>query len=231
MPTKTLKALVFDLDDTLWPLFPLITNAEKHTHDWLAVHAPNVTKQFTVEDLRTKRLELVNTNPQFSYDLWALRHTALKNVLQEVGEQTSKADEAIQVFFQARNQVDIFPDVFDVLEKMQKTHILASISNGFADLETIGISKYFKASLAAHSFGCAKPDPRIFLAMAEKLQLEPQEMMYIGDDLRLDVQAAQEVGMQAVWMNRQQLDLKDSKYPDVKPDLIVKDLHELLAVL
>jgi 2-haloalkanoic acid dehalogenase type II len=226
-----IQALVFDLDDTLWPLVPLIHNAENQVHTWLEQHAPKVTQAFSVQDLKEKRMALIPSDPRFSYDLWALRHTALKHVLAEVGEHTDKADQAIQVFFHARNQVQFFPEVKEVLTILQKNYTLASISNGFADLHSIGIAPFFKASLAAHSFGCAKPDPRIFLAMAEQLEMEPANILYIGDDLRLDVQGAQEAGMQAAWMNRQQINLEESKHPHVKPDFIVKDLHELLSKL
>lgn len=226
-----IQALVFDLDDTLWPLHSLMHHAENQMYAWLAQHAPKVTQTFTVQDLKEKRFALIPTDIRFSYDLWALRHRSLLNVLQEVGEPTDKADRAMQVFFQARNQVEFFPDVREVLTSLQKKYTLASISNGFADLHSIGIAPFFTASIAAHSFGCAKPDVSIFLAMAKQLKIAPDNILYIGDDLRLDVQGAQNAGMQAAWMNRQQIPLEESKHPHIKPDFIIKDLYELLAIL
>ena len=33
-----IKAISIDLDDTLWPIWPVIERAEKALHDWLAAH-------------------------------------------------------------------------------------------------------------------------------------------------------------------------------------------------
>ena len=98
-------------------------------------------------------------------------------------------------------------------------------------MHEIGISSHFKVSLAAHRFGCAKPDPRIFLAACSELGLPPEQVIYVGDDLALDVHGAQQVGMQGVWMNRHGLNLEDTQYSYVRPDAIVTNLHEVINYL
>jgi 2-haloalkanoic acid dehalogenase type II len=227
----TIKALVFDLDDTLWPIVPLIIAAEEELHDWMAVHAPKVVDTYSIADLRAQRIALVATDLRFSYDLWALRHTALQNVFTSLGIAPDLADVAMQIFAQARNRVSFFPDVLPALTRLQSNFTMGSISNGFADLNAIGLGHYFQISIAAHSFGCAKPDPSIFLEVVKHLKLSPNEIMYVGDDLRLDVEAAQSVGMRAAWVNRKSLDLQASAHSHIKPDLIVANLHDLVLQL
>jgi HAD superfamily hydrolase (TIGR01549 family) len=226
----TIKALIFDLDDTLWPVVPVIKHAETTLHAWIASQLPSVAEEYSIDALRERRQALVSTNSRFSYDLWALRHTLLQQVFSEHGAHLSLADEAMQVFAQARNRVSFFDDVFPALDVLKNNYILGSISNGFADIGAVGLDQHFSVSLAAHQFGCAKPDPKIFCAMIEHLKLSPSELMYIGDDLRLDVQGAQQVGMAATWVNRNARSLTDIEL-DIKPDLIVKDLQELLQEL
>jgi len=226
-----LKALIFDLDDTLWPVAPLIQEAEKSLHVWIADQIPSVVAAYSIDDLRQQRQALVATDPRFAYDLWALRHTLLSQVFAEHGAAPALADEAMQVFAQARNRVNFYADVLPSLMTLKAHFVLGSISNGFADIKAIGLDQHFSVSLAAHTFGCAKPDPKIFLAMMEHLNLNSNELMYIGDDLRLDVQGAQQVGMAATWVNRRDISLADAGHPNIKPDLIVKDLHELLQKL
>lgn len=226
-----IKALIFDLDDTLWPVAPVIMQAEAILHAWMAVHVPQVVATYSVEDLREKRQALVATNPRFSYDLWALRHSLLRQVFIELEADPLHADAAMQIFAEARNRVSLYADVMPALPQLGERFVLGSISNGFADLQAIGLAQHFSVSLAAHSFGCAKPDPRIFLAAAEHLNLRSNELMYVGDDLRLDVQAAQAVGMQAAWMNRHGVTLDLNATPKIQPDLIVRDLHDLLDKL
>lgn len=226
-----MKALIFDLDDTLWPIAPVIMAAEGKLHEWMAQEAPAVVARYSIEDLRQRRQALVVTDARFSYDLWALRHTLLAQVFSELGVDVSKADQAMQVFAQERSRVALFPDVMPALDCLRERFVLASISNGFADLQAIGLDQHFSVSLAAHQFGCAKPDPRIFLAMLEHLQLRPEECLYIGDDVRIDVQGAQQVGMRAAWVNRLGLKLEETAYSHVKPDFVLKDLQDLVQVL
>lgn len=227
----SIKAIIFDLDDTLWPLRSLISRAEMTLYSWLLEQVPVIGEHHTVDSLRERRMAMIPTDPRFSYDLWALRHTALLQVLNEFQADPNLADEGMQIFAHARNQVEMFDDVPHALAQMQQDYALATISNGFADLQAIGIAPYFQFSIAAHEFGCAKPDPRIFEAALERLQLPAHEVMYVGDDLRLDVAGAQAVGMRAAWMNRYKMHLHDTPHAHITPDLIVHDLHQLKSAL
>lgn len=223
--------MLLDLDDTLWPVAPVIQHAESALYDWMAIHTPNVVQQYSIEQLRARRNALIKSNPRFEFDLWALRHTLLSKVFTELGEDPEKAHHAMAIFANARNQVNLYEDVLPALSQLNKHVLLGSISNGFADLQAIGISEHFKVSLAAHSFGCAKPDPRIFMAACTELDLTPDQVMVVGDDLLLDVLGAQQVGMQGVWMNRHHVDLQQTQNNHVQPDAIIENLHEVIKYL
>lgn len=228
--TATIKALIFDLDDTLWPVVPVIRHAELVLHNWIETQCPSVTATYSIDALRERRLALVPDNPRFAYDLWALRHTLLQHVFAEHGAPARLADDGMQIFADARNRVTFFDDVMPALDIFKKSYILGAISNGFADIDAVGLSQHFSVSLAAHKFGCAKPDAKIFHAMIDLLNLRPDEIMYIGDDLRLDVEGAQRVGMVATWLNRCGKPLAETGH-DIKPDYVVKDLQELVQKL
>ncbi|MFZ6847065.1 HAD family hydrolase [Undibacterium sp. RuRC25W] len=223
----TIKAVLLDLDDTLWPVAPVIQHAEATLYAWMQEHVPNVVSMYDISSLRVRRQALVSTNPRFSYDLWALRHRLLQDVFIEQGEDVAKADTAMAVFAAARNAVELYPDVTPALTELATRVKLGTISNGFADLHAIGLAPHFEVSIAAHQFGCAKPDARIFHAACEKLRLLPAEVLYVGDDLLLDVQGAQAAGLKAGWMNRRRLESKDSHHPHIKPDAEFNDLHDL----
>lgn len=223
----TIKAVLLDLDDTLWPVVPVIRHAEAVLQQWMHENAPVVAQNYSVEGLRERRNALVQTDPRFDYDLWALRHTLLQQVFQEHGVAVEKADQAMRVFADARNKVDLYPDVKPGLLALQQKLALGTVSNGFADLQAIGIAHHFKVSIAAYRFGCAKPDARIFLAACQELGLAPQEVLYVGDDLLLDVQGAQQAGLQGGWMNRQGLKIEDDRHLHIKPDAEFSSLHDL----
>jgi FMN hydrolase / 5-amino-6-(5-phospho-D-ribitylamino)uracil phosphatase len=224
---KPVKAVLFDLDDTLWPIAPVISRAEALLHDWMAQHAPKVPQQFSIEQLRAHRIALMATEPRYQFDLWALRHASLHTAFSHVGENTAMVDAAMAVFAKARNAVTLFDDVLPGLQRLHGQVTLGSISNGFADLEAIGIAHHFKVSLAAHRFGCAKPAAEIFHAACSALEIAPAEAVYIGDDLLLDVEGAQKAGLRGIWLNRTGLPSQQTLPVHIRPDAIFTSLHEL----
>jgi len=224
---QSVKAVLFDLDDTLWAIGPVLQRAESQLFDWLRQHAPRLTSQHSVESLRERRQALLAAEPAYQINLWALRHAVLTQALHESNEEPALADPAMIIFTNARNSVEPFDDVVPGLQQLAQRLVLGTISNGFADLKHIGLADHFHTSIAAHQFGSAKPDPAIFHAACDALQLAPAEVVYVGDDLTLDVLGAQQAGLQAVWMNRFERTLP----PHVQPDAICTNLYELDAWL
>ena len=219
------KAVLFDLDDTLWPIAPVILEAEQLLYAWLGQHAPRVVEHFTIASLRQARLELLAARPEFAIDLGALRHAGLVAAFEQVGEDAGKVAPAMTVFFAARNAVTPYDDVAPGLARLKRRTRIGSVTNGVADLQTIGLAHHFEASIAAHSHGRAKPDPGIFLAGCAAMGVAPHEALYVGDDLLLDVQGAQRAGLRAAWMNRTGK-VNDLAH-EVQPDVEVASIDEL----
>lgn len=221
------KALLFDLDDTLWPIVPVIKRAENIMFDWLRLHAPRVAEQFSIESLRQRRMELMATDPTYQLDLRKLRRAGLLEAFAAAGENPAIVDRVMEVFSTARNEVELFEDVLPALERLGGRLMLGSVSNGVADLHAIGLAHHFRVSLAAHHCGCAKPDPAIFHAACDALGVAPEETIYAGDDPLLDVEGAQKAGLRAVWINRPGL-WPDRQLPGhVRPEATFKSLAEL----
>jgi len=223
------KAVLFDLDDTLWPIAPVILEAEKILFAWLVRHAPRVVERFTIASLRQARLELLARRPEFEIDLGALRHAGLVAAFEQVGEDPAKVELAMTEFFAARNAVTPYDDVVPGLLRLKSRVLVGSVTNGVADLQTIGLAHHFRASISAREYGRAKPDPGIFLAGCAALGVAPHEALYVGDDLLLDVQGAQRAGLRAAWMNR--MGKVNDLAHEVRPDVEVSSLLELIGWL
>jgi putative hydrolase of the HAD superfamily len=104
---------------------------------------------------------------------------------------------------------------------------VVALSNGNADVKRVGLSKYFKGAISAREFGVGKPDPRIFLAAAGVVDIQPGNVLHVGDDATLDVLGAMNAGMQAAWLNR-----GDHPWPhEGEPHATVGNLHALCALL
>ncbi len=101
-------------------------------------------------------------------------------------------------------QVILLPGAQEVLELV--SHLpLALVSNGPSDmqraaLEKVGIEPYFKTVVVSGDEDVAvrKPNPRIFELACERLDVPPEEVLMIGDNLEADVQGALAAGLQAV---------------------------------
>ncbi|HMK85325.1 MAG TPA: HAD family hydrolase, partial [Steroidobacteraceae bacterium] len=50
--------------------------------------------------------------------------------------------------------------------------------------------------------GAAKPDARIFAALADLAGVDAGEILHVGDDPVADVVGARQAGMQSAWLNR-----------------------------
>ncbi|HEU5435150.1 MAG TPA: HAD family hydrolase [Telluria sp.] len=220
------KAVLFDLDDTLWPIGPVIEQAERQVWAWLEQHAPGVAGAHSIDSLRQARMDKLAREPHFHLDLAALRRAGLLDAFAVSGDDPARIDEAMAIFAAARNLVAPYADVLDGLERLGRRVLIGSISNGNADLAAIGLQHHFKVSVAAHRFGQAKPAPDIFLAACAELGVAPSAAVYVGDDVLLDVRGAQQAGLRAVWLNRtgSQRHLEHG----VVPDAICADFDELL---
>ena len=202
---RKVRAISLDLDDTLWPIWPTIERAEGALHAWLAQHAPATAIQYaTPEALREIRTHMVQTRPDLAHDMSGLRRESIRLALTRAGDDPALAEPAFDTFFAERQNVIFFPDVLPALEFLAARYPLVSLSNGNADLDRVGLTRYFKGGLSAFAFGVAKPDARIFHAAADLAGVAAHEVLHVGDDTLLDVLGARKAGMQAAWVNRAQ---------------------------
>ena len=194
--------LSFDLDDTLWPVGPVIAAAERELLSWLRERHPEIVSGHDLESLRALRNGVAQRFPERSHDLTFLRHRALKDLFGAAGHAESLADAALEVFFSARNRVEFYDDVRPSLERLRARYRLFALSNGNADLERCGVADLFAGHVTAIAAGAAKPDARIYAALLEMAGVEAAQVLHIGDDPLADVVGATRAGMQAVWVNR-----------------------------
>jgi putative hydrolase of the HAD superfamily len=197
-----IRAVAFDLDNTLWDVDPVIARAEARWLQWLQENCPRIPERLSMDELRASRMALAAREPHNAHDFTYLRIASLAEHARESGYDETIAEQAFEIFIAERNQLDLFADVRPGLRRLGTRYALASLSNGNADLGRIGVADLFSVSLNARGIGAAKPDPRCFARLAADLQLEPHEVIYVGDDPLLDVEAGRGARMLTAWMNR-----------------------------
>ncbi len=197
-----IKALSLDLDDTLWPIEPCIVRAEAALDLWLREHCPTVAASFPPAAMRAERDRVWHANPHLTHDLSTLRRMSLADVFAPFGFGDDFVERAMTAFSAARNVVDFYPESLAALETLAACYPIASLTNGNADLDVIGIGHFFRARIYSRDAGCAKPDPRIFEQTAAALGVAPHELLHVGDDPLMDVEGARGAGCAVVWLDR-----------------------------
>lgn len=220
-----IKAITLDLDDTLWPIWPIIARAERVLLDWLTLHAPQAAAMMaSPQALRAVREDMHRLRPDLAHDLSALRRESIRLVLARAGEDPAKAEPAFEVFFAERQRVEFFADALPALERLRARYPLVAVSNGNADIHRVGLGGYFQAGLSARELGIAKPDPRIFHAAAKAAGVPADQVLHVGDDAHLDGVGGLQAGMQVAWVNRGN---HPWEHHPLQPHITVADLTAL----
>jgi len=108
---------------------------------------------------------------------------------------------------------DAYPEVIDVLKKLQPRFQLAVVSNFDGRLrmilEHLGISKFFTHVFVSSEIGADKPDPEIFRRALKFINLAPGQVLHAGDDPVRDWQAARAAGLSIFQLDREKNSLLD----------------------
>jgi len=107
---------------------------------------------------------------------------------------------------------------------------LGIVSNAFdpgwllrGDLDELGLASRVDHAVFSSEVGKRKPDPAIFHAALDALEVEPERAVFVGDRVREDVAGAAAVGMrtvQAFWFRAEE--------GDAEPDFRAFTPHDVL---
>lgn len=126
-----------------------------------------------------------------------------------------------------------YEETYEILDKLKGKYTLVLITNGSPSLQntklaiTPDIAPYFDHIIISGAFGRGKPDPTIFEHALETVGLEKHEVLMVGDNLMTDILGASKVGIQSVWINRENKAVNE----EVKPTYTIENLHELFTIL
>ena len=222
------RALSFDLDDTLYDNTPVIAAAEQAMLTALAQHAP-LSHPTDSNFWWQQRLKLASIEPEIRHDIGRWRLLGIEAGLIELGlpreEARSVAQQGYNAFLDARTRISITPEVTQLLTALASRYQLLAITNGNACIDKMGIGQLFAFSLQAGPDGKMKPYPDMFQLAAERLKLAPAQILHIGDSHRADVMGALAAGCQAAWLDHHQQPI------NILPHIRLTDLQQLSALL
>ena len=101
----------------------------------------------------------------------------------------------------------LFPDTLPILDRLKARNVPMSIVSNYGEhltytLYKLKIYDYFDFVIVSSTVGVAKPDPRIFEMAMEKAGVPAHQILYVGDNVSDDIEGANNVGVDAVLINR-----------------------------
>ena len=156
---------------------------------------------------------------------------ALASLGFEVTPDDSRVKAALNLFFQDFiDTLELREGAEKLLKQAQAGYKVGLISNFtyapviYFSLRQIGINGFFSAVVVSEESGWRKPSKQIFQDALDKLQVQADQAVYIGDSPVEDIKGAKEAGLKAVFVLSQFNTLKDIMNIQQKPDFIAKDL-------
>ena len=198
-----IKVITFDLDDTLWAITPVIEKANQRMLEWMNDHTPKFNQAYDHQGIDQLRDEVIADNPHLQHDLSQIRVALIQLGLSRCGYDTANrlAQQAFNVYFAARNDVELFAGAQTQLSALKQKYQIGALTNGNADLAQVGIDHLFDFYFNSAQLGVSKPHPNFFAKALEHTGLSAESFIHIGDHPGHDIAGAQACGMRTIWMN------------------------------
>lgn len=198
----TLKLITLDLDDTLWPVEPVLVAAEQRFYRFLSEQEPALFERISAEDIRNHRLAVFEHEPQFRHNVSLWRTESLRRLLASHNLADTRVNElvanAFAVFLTARQQVKLFDGAATVLRDLAARYTLIALTNGNADIRQMPVGQHFTAAIRAEDIGVSKPAPDMFERALDIADCRAEECLHIGDDPYYDIAPAKAMGMHSL---------------------------------
>ncbi|MCW5934554.1 MAG: HAD family hydrolase [Fimbriimonadia bacterium] len=214
---EKIKAVAFDLDDTLCAYMESAIRARREAFQKLVLpHTPE-TDLMTVDRVYKRAfwemMDACQSEPWRSRYLKSgepSRTETMRRMLLALGiENPNLAYEVSMAYAEARDDyLRLFEDALPVLQALKTRFPLGLITNGPAEeqrreIAVLGIEPFFDVVMIEGEFGIGKPDPRIFHSLSAHLQKYSEEILFVGNSWNHDIAGALAAGFQAAWINRE----------------------------
>ena len=108
----------------------------------------------------------------------------------------------------ARHEIGHIPPAYgDCLRRLSRSHQLGVVSNiwarkaaWLAEFERAGIHHIWRTQVFSSDSRSIKPSHRLFHAALTDCKATPSDVVFVGDNLRVDIEPASSLGLATVWI-------------------------------
>jgi HAD superfamily hydrolase (TIGR01549 family) len=231
--TKKIKAVLFDVDDTLFDR----VSAHRKTLEIIVYRYPEVFDPFPFAGIfaaweESDRLAMIDFNSGAPSE--GLRDAISRRFLNLLGLPEAHSEAITAAYVQDYPEI-IAPvaGAVRLVRRLSRHMPVGVVTNGLPDvqyrkLETLGLRKMLTCVVLSEEIGIRKPDPRIFQRASELLKVPPGNCLYTGDSYATDILGAKTTGMMTCWFNHSNTPAPDNFNA---ADFIITQLIQLNSIL
>lgn len=216
-----IKAIIFDLDDTLYPEKEFVMSG------FWAV-ARYLGKKYKLNPLKILAILKKDFEKGRRGNNFNLLLSGLNFPKKEVGK-------LVTIYRSHKPKIKLFSDAKKLLGGLSKSVKKAIVSDGQVTtqknkLEALKINKIFDAVVLSDSLGkkYQKPHPKPFQIALKKIKTPPKEAIYVADNPEKDFIGAKKLGMFTVQIKRKRGIYAGLKAQGLrKPDVLITNLLRL----
>ena len=144
--------------------------------------------------------------PQDDFHVLLLKKVAIEiSYLPQQPDETTRdrwvKEIAAYCDYAARGCID---EARPMLEELHEKYPMMLVSNFYGNIDEVlrsyGIRHLFKGIIESAVVGIRKPNPTLFRLGVDALELNPEEVLVVGDSLRKDIEPAEQLGCHVLWL-------------------------------
>ncbi|QWG90019.1 HAD family hydrolase [Bacillus mycoides] len=215
--------MLFDLDDTLLDRDKAVDNLfllvlEKCYEDVSDTVKNNMLQKFKEYDKREYGISDKTIVLESLFDEFAPKYRLPRNYIQDFW------NENLPKCFSIDQNTILF------LNHIKRHFKVGIITNGStqrqkAKIMNTGLNEYFDMIIISEEVGFSKPDKLIFELALNKLNVQSEDVLFVGDDLEKDIAGCQNANIKGIWFNPNVI----KNNTDTKPYAEITSFDNLLS--
>lgn len=182
---RTIKGVIFDLDDTLYSEKEYVRSGYRAVSDYLG-----------------------GGHEERLWQFFEAGKAAIDELLKEQGREADK-QMVLDTYRNHKPDIHFYHGVSEMLSQLRKDgYRIGVIIDGRAEgqknkIEALGLKELVDDNIITDELGGVqfrKPCDVAFRIMATRWRMNPSDIVYVGDNADKDFQAPQQLGMKSVWL-------------------------------
>jgi putative hydrolase of the HAD superfamily len=218
-----IRALIFDLDDTLYPEWEFVVSGYRSV-------AQHLGRSYDCP------FDAVMQTMELTFQTHG-RREVFPAVIRQFLDPSFQMADLVKIYRQHKPEIRLFPGYGALMDDFRRSYRTGIITDGVSEVQrnkvaALNLERQMDYILYTWDYGLEKPHPAPFSLMMEKLGVDSTEALFVGDNPEKDCRGAHAVGMkfaQVVPANREQVN--SCLTGDCRAEFIIESLFQLPGVL